>query len=82
MPDLAFSITIANWNTRKDLEDCLRSLEAVRDEAPFEVIVVDNASTDGSADMVEKLQILNNYTPKPGASYANDADFLHYAIEW
>jgi len=30
-------------------------LEAVRDEAPFEVIVVDNASTDGSADMVEKL---------------------------
>ena len=33
------------------------------------------------ADMVEKLQILNNYTPKPGASYANDADFLHYLIE-
>jgi len=53
MPDLAFSITIANWNTRKDLEDCLQSLEAVRDEAPFEVIVVDNASTDGSPDMVE-----------------------------
>jgi GT2 family glycosyltransferase len=53
MPDLAFSITIANWNTRKDLSDCLKSLEAVRDEVPFEVIVVDNASTDGSADMVE-----------------------------
>ena len=33
------------------------------------------------ADMVEKLQILNNYTPKRGASYANDADFLHYLIE-
>lgn len=33
------------------------------------------------ADMIEKLQILNNYQPKPGASYANDADFLHYAIE-
>ena len=33
------------------------------------------------ADMIEKLQILNNYTPKPGASYANDADFLHYLIE-
>ena len=53
MPDLAFSITIANWNTRKDLQDCLQSLNAVRDEAPFEVIVVDNASTDGSAEMVE-----------------------------
>src|SRR5689334_4235487 len=55
MPDLAFSVTIANWNTKKDLQDCLQSLEAVRNEAPFEVIVVDNASTDGSADMVEKL---------------------------
>jgi gamma-glutamyltranspeptidase len=33
------------------------------------------------ADMIEKLQILNNYTPKAGASYANDGDFLHYAIE-
>lgn len=33
------------------------------------------------ADMIEKLQILNNYTPKPGATYANDADYLHYLIE-
>jgi gamma-glutamyltranspeptidase/glutathione hydrolase len=33
------------------------------------------------ADMIEKLQILDNYKPKAGASYANDADFLHYAID-
>ena len=33
------------------------------------------------ADMIEKLQILNNYTPKPGATYATDADLLHYLIE-
>lgn len=33
------------------------------------------------ADMVEKLQILNNYTPKPGATPATDADYLHYLIE-
>lgn len=36
--------------------------------------------TNGAA-MVETLQILNNYTPKPGASYATDADFLHYLID-
>ena len=53
MPDLALSVTIASWNTRKDLQDCLASLEAVRDELPFEVIVVDNASTDGSPEMIE-----------------------------
>jgi gamma-glutamyltranspeptidase/glutathione hydrolase len=31
--------------------------------------------------MLETLQILDGYTPKPGATYATDADFLHYAIE-
>jgi gamma-glutamyltranspeptidase/glutathione hydrolase len=31
--------------------------------------------------MVETLQILDGYTPKPGATYATDADFLHHAIE-
>jgi GT2 family glycosyltransferase len=55
MPDLALSVTIASWNTRKDLQECLQSLEAVRDEVAFEVIVVDNASTDGSPEMVESM---------------------------
>ncbi len=31
--------------------------------------------------MIETLQILDGYTPKPGATYANDADYFHYAIE-
>jgi len=54
MPDLEISITICSWNTIDDLRACLASLEAVRDEAPFEVIVVDNNSEDGSPDMVER----------------------------
>ena len=33
------------------------------------------------ATLIETLQILQNYQPKPGASYASDADYLHYAIE-
>ena len=33
------------------------------------------------AQLIETLQILDNYTPKPGATYANDADLLHYVIE-
>ena len=31
--------------------------------------------------LVETLQILDGYTPNPGATYATDADYLHYAIE-
>ena len=33
------------------------------------------------ATLIETLQILENYQPKPGASYSSDADYLHYAIE-
>jgi GT2 family glycosyltransferase len=54
MQDLELSVTICSWNTLEDLRACLESLEAVRDEAAFEVIVVDNASHDGSPDMVER----------------------------
>ena len=51
MPDFDLSITICSWNTIDDLRDCLNSLQAIRDEANFEVIVVDNNSEDGSEKM-------------------------------
>ena len=49
-PDL--SIIIVNWNVRDLLRDCLRSIDAGRGGLALEVIVVDSASSDGSADMV------------------------------
>ncbi|MDR3689149.1 MAG: glycosyltransferase family 2 protein [Fimbriimonas sp.] len=52
MPDLELSVTICSWNTQNDLRACIASLEAAMGEAPFEVIVVDNNSEDGSPDMV------------------------------
>lgn len=52
MPDLQLSVTICSWNTQEDLRLCLQSLRDVRDEAAFEVIVVDNNSEDGSPEMV------------------------------
>ena len=32
-------------------------------------------------NLIETLQILQNYQPRAGASYATDADYFHYAIE-
>lgn len=48
-PDI--SIIIVNWNTRDLLLGCLRSLS--NDSVQPEVIVVDNASSDGSAAAVK-----------------------------
>jgi GT2 family glycosyltransferase len=52
MKDFDLSITICSWNTVDDLRACLGSLTEIRDEANFEVIVIDNNSEDGSPTMV------------------------------
>lgn len=50
MPDL--SIIIVNWNVRDLLRRCLHSILANVPGGQLEIIVVDNGSTDGSAEMV------------------------------
>lgn len=46
------SIVVANYNGKDMLEKCLKSLEKLR-YSNYEVIVVDDGSTDSSASMVE-----------------------------
>ena len=46
------SIIIVNWNTKELLRRCLNSIYHNTNNLSFEVLVVDNASSDGSADMV------------------------------
>jgi GT2 family glycosyltransferase len=50
-PDL--TITVVSWNTRELLRACLASIFACPSRCAFEVHVVDNASADGSAGMVQ-----------------------------
>lgn len=47
------SVVVLNWNRGDLLRSCLESLERQRG-VRFEVIVVDNGSRDGSAEMVEE----------------------------
>jgi GT2 family glycosyltransferase len=46
------SIVIVNWNTRELLRSCLDSVYQTVSGIPFEVLVVDNHSVDGSPEMV------------------------------
>jgi GT2 family glycosyltransferase len=45
------SVCIVNWNCREYLRACLHSLRAAAAEVALEVLVVDNGSTDGAAEM-------------------------------
>ena len=51
---VALSVVIVNWNTRELLRRCLQSIQHAVIGSKFEVVVVDNASSDGSARMVRE----------------------------
>ena len=48
------SIIIVSWNVRDLLEKCIKSIYLHTKDLNFEVFVVDNASTDNSAEMIKK----------------------------
>ena len=51
---IAVSVIIVNWNTKDILQNCLDSIYQTIDNLPCEIIVVDNASSDGSAEMLQE----------------------------
>lgn len=51
----ALSIVIVSFNTRADLQRCLTSLHQPPPQVAHDIIVVDNASTDGSADVARRF---------------------------
>ncbi len=51
---MTLSVLIVNWNTRDMLRACLQSLRRYPPSEPMEVWVLDNASRDGSAQMVQQ----------------------------
>jgi GT2 family glycosyltransferase len=62
----AVSIVIVSFNTRDLLRECLTAIQKEASSLHTEIFVVDNASSDGSADMVERefpnVQLLRSDT--------------------
>jgi GT2 family glycosyltransferase len=46
------TIVVVNWNARAYLRGCLRSIIEQTRESSYEIVVVDNNSTDGSQEML------------------------------
>jgi len=50
---IALTIIIVNWNNKKILQDCLESIYSTQNNYSYEIIVVDNNSEDGSAELIK-----------------------------
>jgi len=50
---MKLSIIIVSWNVKDDVLNCLKSIRMHPPRHPYEVIVVDNSSTDGTVDAIK-----------------------------
>jgi len=76
------AIILVNWNSFEVTNDCINSLKKT-DYPSFEIIVVDNGSTDGSADRLEALHpdiILIRSATNTGFTGGNNLGF-RYSLE-
>ena len=53
MERIAISVIVPIYNTKKYLEECLDSILAQDFQEPYEVLLVDDGSTDGCSDICE-----------------------------
>ena len=71
------SVCIANWNCKELIRRCLDSLYSSPQGTRFEVIVVDNASTDGAAEMIAgtfpQVTLIRNSQNRGFAAASNQA---------
>ena len=82
---MKLSVVIVNYNVKYFLEQCLNSLEQAVQEVEHEIIIVDNASNDGSANYITPLfpnvKWINN-KENLGFSRANNIAFEHVRGEY
>lgn len=81
MPSTDLAIVILNYNTRDLLRRCLHTVYASQGSFSYQVCVVDNASSDGSAAMVraEFPQATLIASPRNGGyPYGNNLGLRHF----
>ncbi len=75
------AVVVVNWNVKDLLRNCLESLRKAVMGLAVRVVVVDNASSDGSAEMVESLfpevELVRNQT-NAGFARANNQGLERY----
>ncbi len=69
-PEPQVSILIAAWNEETNILNCISSLSALETKIPFEIIVVNNNSTDKTQETLDRLDIISFFQPIQGCGPA------------
>lgn len=64
------SVIIAAWNEEINILNCISSLSRIETNIPFEIIVVNNNSTDNTQKTIDNLRVRSLYEPVPGCGPA------------
>jgi len=74
-PDI--SVCVITWNAREVLADCLAAVPAACEPRSFEIVLVDNGSSDGTVEMVRErfpeVRIIENQVNRGVARARNQA---------
>ena len=74
------SVVIVNWNSAEYTVSCVSSIEAQTENLEFEIIVVDNASTDDSCRIIQErcpsVKLIRS-SQNVGFARANNLGFQH-----
>src|SRR5436309_3772833 len=84
-PAPKISVIICTFNRVKQLGDAIGSLlNQALDKSQYEIVVVNNASTDGTAGLIKSIQSLHVQPeillipePRQGLGYARNTGFKH-----
>ncbi len=64
------SIVIAAWNEEVNLISCIASLFKIKTTIPFEIVIVNNNSTDRTQEAIDRLHVRSFFESKQGAGPA------------
>jgi glucosyl-dolichyl phosphate glucuronosyltransferase len=72
------TVVVCTWNRAAMLASALEALTAQQHAPPHEILVVDNGSSDGTADVIRCAaavcpQVTRVFEPRPGLAYARNA---------
>lgn len=75
-------IILVNYNGAKDTINCIKSIKEYEKEIKYEIIVVDNLSTDNSIEELEKLDNITLIKSKINGGFAKGNNIgIEYAIK-